>query len=386
MNRWLTAHQALASLDVRPQTLYANVSRGRIRARKDPKDSRRSLYSADDVGRLAAQRAGRRPTDVVAAQTIRWGDPILSSAITQVADGRLYFRGHDIVTLSESASFESTCALLWEVGQTPWNPPPGKTRPPDVAPLEAALSALARRAGHDLPSSGRSLTVLANEAAELVGLVALSILGDAGRRDGALVMHERMASVWRAPAASDVLRRSLVLLADHELNASTFAVRVAISTGAPLSAGLLAGLATLAGPLHGGAAAALQSLVEAAQGQHGAMAAVRDWLAQGKALPGFGHPLYPLGDPRATALLAHVPIRRAYSELRAEVESATGELPNIDFALAAMADAFGLPAYAPFTIFAIARSAGWVAHALEQARSGELIRPRARYTGVPPRS
>ncbi len=114
-------------------------------------------------------------------------------------------------------------------------------------------------------------------------------------------MHRRMARAWRAGRAEDGLRRALVLLADHELNASTFAARVATSTGAPLAAGLIAGLATLSGPLHGGAIASVRALIAAAQ-RAGPDAAARDWLAQGRKLPAFGHPLYPNGDPRATAL------------------------------------------------------------------------------------
>jgi citrate synthase len=179
------------------------------------------------------------------------------------------------------------------------------------------------------------------------------------------------------------LRRALVLLADHELNASTFATRVAISTGAPLSAGLLAGLATLAGPLHGGAVRATQAFIRSAR-QSGPTAAARDWLAQGRRLPAFGHPLYPHGDPRATALFAYFVPPRIFVETRAAVEGLTGELPNVDFAIASLAEAFDLPPAASFTIFAIARSVGWIAHALEQAASGYLIRPRARYTGPAP--
>jgi citrate synthase len=173
-----------------------------------------------------------------------------------------------------------------------------------------------------------------------------------------------------------------VLLADHELNASTFAARVAASTGASLSACLLAGLATLTGPLHGGAAMQLRPLAAAAR-QLGADKAVGDWLAQGRRLPAFGHPLYPDGDPRAFALFQHFTPRPAFAGLRAAAEESTGEQPNIDFAISAMADAFDLPLEAPFVLFAMARSVGWIAHSLEQLSTGSLIRPRARYAGPP---
>jgi citrate synthase len=196
------------------------------------------------------------------------------------------------------------------------------------------------------------------------------------------VMHQRLAAAWRAPEAEGILRRTLVLLADHELNASTFAARVAASTGASLSATLLSGLATLAGPLHGGAAIQVRRLAAEVR-KLGVDKAVGDWLAQRRLLPAFGHPLYPDGDPRAVALFEHFTPRPAFAELRVAAEASTGEQPNIDFAISAMADAFDLPLEAPFILFAVARSVGWIAHILEQLSTGTLIRPRARYAGPP---
>ena len=378
---WLTASEALSALGVQRQTLYANVSRGRIRAKPDPKDSRRSLYDGGDVKRLAGRRGGRRTVAAVAAETIGWGDPVLPSSVSTVVDGRLLYRGHDAVELSRSATLEDVASLLWEVEKVRFESAAAKAdsqRPP-ASPLEAALVVLAKRAGRDPPSQGRSRAVLVAEAADLVGDLATAMLGPA-RGDAPL--HHRMAAAWRARRAEDALRRALVLLADHELNASTFSTRVTISTGASLSAGLLSGLATLSGPLHGGAVMAVRALIASAQRSDPATAA-RDWIAQGRRLPAFGHPLYPQGDPRATALLECFAPSPIFVEMRRAAEALIGEQPNVDFAVAALADAFDLPPVAPFTIFAIARSIGWVAHALEQVASGALIRPRARYTGPP---
>ena len=147
-----------------------------------------------------------------------------------------------------------------------------------------------------------------------------------------------------------------------------------------MAASVLAGLATLSGPLHGGAAASVHLLAANAR-ELGAAAAVNAWLAQGRALPAFGHPLYAEGDPRARALLERVPLGPVFADLRQAGEAVTGEPANVDFALAALADAYGLPPGAPFVVFAIARSVGWIGHALEQGESGTLIRPRARYVG-----
>jgi len=379
---WLTGVEARAVLGVLPQTLYANVSRGRIRAKADPNDSRRSLYNGEDVKRLAARRAGRRPAAAVAAGAIGWGDPVLASGISTVADGRLWYRGLDAVALSETARLEEIAGLLWETEGLKFERP--RTAMPMTgpagSPLGAALQVLARRAGADSPSRGRSRAVLVAEAIDLVSEMASTLIGSVAASRSPL--HHRLAVARRASRAEDVIRRALVLLADHELNASTLAARVAASTGAPLSASLLAGLATLAGPLHGGAAAEVRLLAATAR-QVGAAEAVGNWLEQGRPLPAFGHPLYPDGDPRAVALFEHFKPRPIFAELRLAAEALTGEQPNIDFAISAIADAFDLPPAVPLILFAIARSVGWIAHILEQVSTGSLIRPRARYNGPP---
>jgi citrate synthase len=182
-----------------------------------------------------------------------------------------------------------------------------------------------------------------------------------------------------------VIRRILVVLADHELNASAFAARVAASTGASLAAAALAGLATLTGPRHGGAAAKVSALMEDAE-RLGAEEAVRSWVSRGDLPPGFGHPLYPDGDPRARVLLSALDPDPLVKDLQASAETVTGQRANIDFALVAAARQLSRPPDAPFALFALGRSVGWIAHALEQIETGGLIRPRARYTGpLPPR-
>jgi len=158
----MTGAQALAVLGVRPQTLYANVSRGRIRAKPDPKDSRRSLYNSDDVERLASRPAGRRPAALVAAAAIGWGDPVLASGVSTIEKGRLWYRGCDAAALSESAGLEQVASLLWETGDIRFGCGQNAGPPEQAAgsPLEAALIVLARRAGAAAPSLGRSRTEL----------------------------------------------------------------------------------------------------------------------------------------------------------------------------------------------------------------------------------
>ena len=384
---WLTAAEALSVLRVRPQTLYANVSRRRIRARPDPKDPRRSLYHEADVRRLARSRSGTRKVERVAAGTIEWGAPILSSGISTVADGRLWYRGREAVTLARTQTLEEVACLLWDgapIVLTEPNPRgaaarsgrSGAFRTRRDAPLPQMFRALADRAGIDPPSHGRALSTLRSEAAGVLTTVATAVTGERHRGP----VHERLAAVWRRGGSADLLRRVLVLLADHELNASTFAARVTASTGASLAAAVLSGLATLSGPLHGRASWGVFELIRAGR-DDGIKATVHEWLRQGRPISGFGHPLYPEGDVRAKALLAELNVPAEYLELRAAVEELAGELPNIDFATAALTEAYRLPRDAPLALFAVARTVGWLAHALEQVSTGHLIRPRARYTG-----
>jgi citrate synthase len=382
MSDWISAEEARARLGVRAQTLYAYVSRGRLQVRADPNDPRRSLYRAADVAGLAERKSRSRKLSDVAAGAIAWGEPVLSSAITTVSGGRLFYRGRDAIGLAQTETLESVARLLRGGHGVALK---GAERPappqhPDLA--TRAMLALAARAGTDAPALGRSPMALAVEAATLLDVTADAVCG----RVGAGAIHNRLALAWGAGPggeAADLIRRMLVLVADHELNASAFAARVAASTGASLAASALAGLATLSGPRHGGATAAVRSLAREAA-ELGPREAVSRRLVEDRALPGFGHPLYPQGDPRAQAVLERLAPPPELAALRAAVEAVTGQAPNIDFALMAACETLGLPKDAPFGLFAVARCAGWIAHAVEQGQSEALIRPRARYVGPEP--
>ncbi|MFK7962952.1 MAG: citrate/2-methylcitrate synthase [Burkholderiaceae bacterium] len=385
MNTWITAKQALAKLGIKPQSLYANVSRGRIRAKPDARDSRRSLYHRQDVEQVAKRRAGRQSQNTVAAETIRWGAPLLSSSITAVIDGQLFYRGQNVVALAEHAAFEQVCECLWMTKNVRFElskrAQTSKGFELDSPVVDSSLVVLARLASQTNPCLGRSNRVLIEEATMIIHQVINAIIGEHDTSD--TPVHLRLANAWSAPQAANAIRCALVLLADHELNASTFATRVAISTGAPLAAGLLAGLSTLLGPRHGGAAHAMQQLVQLSLATS-AQSALQATLNSGLPLSAFGHPLYPEGDPRARALIQTFDLPLVFAELEALATDLTGERANIDFALTAVAYAHGLPPDAPFKIFATARLAGWVAHALEQNHTGKLIRPRAQYVGLAP--
>jgi len=388
---WFSAPETMARLGIRPQTLYAYVTRGRIGAKADPDDPRRSLYRSADVKQLAQRRKRGRAAEAVAAGTIAWGDPILPTAIATIARERLFYRGRDATDLAETATLEEVAALLWNAkdfapseGASPRRLPRAVDPKvdPKADPKAHVFTVLAARAGNDEPAFGRALAALQSEAAALVTLIA-GVFAPRAARDVTAPIHRRLATQWDCDAAgADAIRRALVLLADHELNASTFAARVTASTGASLPASVLAGLCALSGPLHGGAALQVYALIAEAE-RVGAEPAIRAWLAQGRPIPGFGHPLYPGGDPRANALLRAFRPTPDMAAIATAVEDIVGEQPNIDFALAVLVNALRLPHDAAFILFVVARCAGWLAHALEQVSSGYLIRPRARYVGPP---
>ncbi|TIW73077.1 MAG: helix-turn-helix domain-containing protein, partial [Mesorhizobium sp.] len=113
MSEWLTREEALERLKVRPQTLYAYVSRGRIGMRPDAADPRRSRYRADDIAALATRRARGRSPRAIAESAIDWGEPAFATSISTIQHGGLFYRGKDAVTLSGAATLEETASLLW---------------------------------------------------------------------------------------------------------------------------------------------------------------------------------------------------------------------------------------------------------------------------------
>ncbi|HEY8573347.1 citrate synthase [Phenylobacterium sp.] len=379
---WIAAEEARERLGVRPQTLYAYVSRGRVRVRPDPGDPRRSLYRAEDIAALRQRKSRSRKLAEVAAGAIAWGEPVLESQITTVAGGRLFYRGRDAIKLAETETLESVARLL-RGGHGAALKRTDRPKPPEARDMrERAFVALAARAAVDAPARGRNPLALAVEAATLLDVLTDAVAGEVG--GGAI--HNRLALAWgQGPGGpgADLIRRILVLVADHELNASAFAARVAASTGASLSAACLAGIATLSGPRHGGATAAVRAFAAEA-GQAGAHEAVARRLADDRALPGFGHPLYPDGDPRADALLGRFRPPKELAALRKAAHEVAGLTPNVDFALMSACEALKLPPDAPFALFGVARCAGWIAHAIEQGQADTLIRPRARYVGPEP--
>ncbi|MEQ9505456.1 MAG: citrate synthase [Hyphomonas sp.] len=374
---WISRNEALDELGVKPQTLYAYVSRGLIASRPDTDDPRSSQYSAADIATLLKRRRSGRDRQAIARAAISWGEPVMETAITTVRDGKLIYRGQDAVRLAADATLEETAALLWNAGDLP--PPQRDLQVPHGACGKArALAYLAARAASDAPSFARGPAALVAEGSALLAGFGAAITGSPGRG----FFHQRLGRHWQlTPGGTDLVRRALVLVADHELNPSTFAARVAASTGAPLAACALAGCATLTGPLHGEASARARAYLRAALDFEPATS-LANLAARGERIPAMGHTLYPAGDPRAAALLRWMKPGPDLKRAVRAAENESGESANIDMALAALTVHLELPGDAAFLIFSGGRMAGWIAHAIEQRASGRSIRPRANYTGV----
>lgn len=362
--------EACETLRISRDTLYAYVSRGLVRTKAHPDDARRSLYDHRDITALVARKARGRSRRAVAASTIDWGEPILSSAITRIADGNYYYRGTHAVEYSRSATLEESLELLAKIRNNPVMAlPEAGPLPESASPFDRILAGMTASALARDADDGRA------KARQLLRNAAFNAAGKQGRTNGPI--HQILAKAWsndiRAP---DLIRRALVLCADHELNASTYATRVAASAGASLPACLLVGLATLSGAHHGGQTpqcrAWMQKLVSAEKGNAS--------LPTGRRPPpGFGHALYPDGDPRAVELFHACGAPVKWQKILVRIRTRTGRKPNLDFGLALLEEELLLPQGAGLGLFAVGRMAGWIAHIFEQRQTGKLIRPRAAF-------
>jgi citrate synthase len=416
----LSTEEVARRLGVKPATVYAYVSRGQLASERNA-DGKGSLFAEADVEAFAA---ARRRTAVPG------GSPPIQTGLTLIKDGALYFRGHDASALARESSYESVAMLLW-TGQLSHLP----LRP------SAELLALAEAVTFPLPAAARltdrlrvivaaaaaadplrfdtaPAAVIATGQTMLATMVAALPLRRPTEKPRderfplASVLWPRLTAATPTPAGFAVLNAALVLLADHDIAASTLAARVAASTRAHPYAVVGAGLAALDGPLHGAASGLAYALLTDAVRSGDPVHAISDRLRVGGVLPGFGHHLYPDGDPRAKSLLALLhethadgagggPLRRprgggaaisagratlaVIDEVAAAVTQRSGVAPNIDFAIAAFALLNDMDADAGEAIFAVARTAGWIAHALEEySDRPSRFRPSGHYAGRAP--
>lgn len=403
-NLYLSAKEAAAELGVSLATLYAYVSRDMIRS-EPVADTRAKRYRAEDVRRLKERRAGlaaTTPQPGGASAMSFGGAPVLDSAITLIADGRLHYRGSDATALAQNSSLEQVAALLWGCRDVQ---PFTRDAVPVMTPLLQALNSQLA----DTPRIERCLSLLpvaalsdpgvynmtdrglATTGARLLRFVAAVISGVQPTPEP---VHEVLARALTMGdrRAANLIRAAMVLCADHELNASAFTARCVAGTGATLYASVQAGVCAAEGPRHGGFTNRVESFLTDMAHRQDLEHAVLTRLRNGDPVPGFGHPLYPDGDPRGRALLKMM--QDNYGDdpafLRSQriidvMADAGGVKPSIDFAIGAMGATLRMLPGGGLAVFVLGRTAGWIGHAIEQHRSGQMIRPRARYTGEAPK-
>jgi citrate synthase len=397
----LSAGEAAEALDVSLPTLYAYVSRGLIRSEPQSGRSRARRYRAEDVASLKSRRAERRDPARVAETALHWGMPVLDSGISLIADGRLYYRGHDVVTLATENTIEEVASLLWSgTLSAPFpedRPGLSPARWKEARPLLRRLSrmeafrvVLSLAEADDATAFDLQAPSVRRMGARIFRLLATTV---GGMQPSTVPVAELLERAWAPsmPQGRRLFEAALILCADHELNVSTFTVRCTASGGSSPYAMITAGLAALEGVRHGGASAQVEALFREAGSPKVARATVEGRLRRGEIIPGFGHPLYSQGDPRGAFLLRLVLESRRRSPgvalaraLCAAAEDLIGQKANIDFALVALCRAFDLAPGTPLTFFALGRTIGWIAHAIEQVQDSRLIRPRARYVGELP--
>lgn len=405
IQRTVSAKQAAQKLGISVPTLYAYVSRGLIRSEAAGDDPRSRRYLAEDIEQLQARKKARRNPAQAVQESLHWGAPVLDSKLTLISDGRLLYRGQDAIALAGKASIEQVAGLLW-LGDMSAAAHVFVERAPVLSEWRRVLKSLAGLSAVQkmqvlLPIAGAADVAAYDLRAESVAragariarlLVAVATDHDAAGESIATALQRAWPPAH--PATTVLLNAALVLCADHELNVSAFTMRCAASSGATPYQAVIAGLAALQGMRHGGNAERVEALWQALDAQAGAKgiaAVLTGYLKRGEPIPGVGHVLYPQGDPRARALMRFAgvvfpkaPAIRQYNALVREVSNLTGQSPNIDLALVAVARLLNLPAGGALTLFAIGRTIGWIGHAIEQYQSGQMIRPRARYVGEMP--
>jgi citrate synthase len=406
---YATAAQALDILKVRPQTLYAYVSRGLVRSIPQPGQKER-LYRRDDLKRLETRSLARAGHGAVAAAAMNFGEPIISTSITEITAEGPRYRGRMAVDLARShASFESVAHLLWtgvwHEGELVW---PASGSWPELASLiepswvrgrsnlldvfaQVTLHLGARRQSsgeymddiHILSAGQQIIQTLVG----CFGLVSrhgryFPMPGDCPLRDGVL----GALGMDPTDANREAIETIMILLADHELSPATFAVRVAASTGCGLHSCIVSGICASTGALIAQLYERVHAFLDSADTASALLQQAAQLHERGMAIPGFEHPLYPHGDPRASYMLELAATREHQPPWMSEIYAFVGEmaarhglLPRHEFGIVALTRAMGLRRETSAAVATLARMAGWLAHVQEQRMFGTVLRPRARF-------
>jgi citrate synthase len=391
MDVYLSATQAAAFLGVAKPTLYAYVSRGLVRSQAGA-DSRARTYNRLDLEQLRARKRIRNRPQAEVAAALQWGAPLLDSSLTLITNDCLYYRGLNALELALSRTFWEVACWFWS-GNWDVRPFPAgpeiRRRKRTSDPFHLQQSWLIERS-HSDPLGYQLVMPFAGELGTSIVRQFLGFLTGAANPSIEQVAMELAAS-WckQAGRAERVLNAVLILTLDHEINVSSFTSRVVASAGSNLYEVVNAAMCAFSGARHGRASERAEQFIRELEEAESALAFIHGRLRSGEEIPGFGHPLYPGGDPRAKLILQLLeedfPAEFAKIQTRIkDSERVLRKAANVDMALAVVRKVLALPAHSGFHLFALGRTVGWIAHALEQQQSGSLIRPRARYVGVMP--
>lgn len=379
---WIDRDEALARLGVKSQTLYAYVSRRRIAARPDPSNPRRSLYSAEDIARLTGTDPNDIPGVLLAPEGLQGRMMSVPSHLTTAMDGRLFYRGQDVVLWSQAATLEDTAGLLWDApgNQLFQGLAPRLDIQPGLTARARLFAAIGRRAQEDRGDSAEFTPTdrLALAASVLnEGIDAIAGLGPR------LSFHQRLGRAWKVlEREQHALRRALVLVADHQLDAAALATRVATGGGGSPAAAAMAGLVTLVnGPV---ALEIERSIAHVQAARRDPIGAARQRLDALGLVPGFGDASWPDGDPRAQDLIAEVGLPSDLMAVFEEGQRVSGQSATLALALALVARKLDLPREGAVDLYLIGRLVGLLGHSLDQASYGSPITARLRYVGLVP--
>ena len=388
-SEYVTAREAAELLGVSVNTLYVYVGRKGIRSQAVP-GSRERRYWRPDLDRLVR----REPRGAVK------GDVRRESALTLITERGPFYRGHSAIELSETATAEETAALLWGVDAADVFTDRAPRTPPEYERISelladqgpvgraAALFHLMEEAdprSHDLSPSG-----MARTGADVMRTLAALVLRTGS--PGVAPFHQQVAGVLNLDAEqTDLVRRVLVLAADHGFEPGAYAVRAVASTGVSPWRTVGTGLSVLSGRRSGfGRFYTVRRFLSEVLDRDDPRGAVIRRIREGEIPPGFDSALYPAGDPRAMALLTRCRTvfagRRELQNLEVAIDTVRdvkGVSP--DFALMCQFTEMSLGLDQRDSLFLIARSAGWIAHSIEQYASGEAEHREGRYNGpLPP--
>jgi citrate synthase len=397
----LDTKQACALLGIKPATLYTYVSRGWLLPMRQAA-SKVSLYRREELEALQLRSSARAGHAAVAAQAMHFGQPVLTSSITEITAAGPRYRGHLATELAKDHAFETVAELLWSgvlaKADAAWVPEPmpvdlqqaidglavgGESKIRVLRMFTLAATALDTASIDEQPegASGRYARQLLWAFTGCCGMLGPQRRFIAPAGEVSLARHLLLALGGpTTPEAESAVNTALILGADHELSSPTFAARIAASVGARLQACVVAALATQRGAALAGGGDAVEDLMRGLASD----ADVQRRIAQAKRnrelLPGFVQPLYPHGDPRGALLvdmarstgLEGEPAFRFIEAVHQEL----GLRPNIEIGLVALSMALGLPPRSASALWGIGRTAGWIAHVLEQRRTGTALRPR----------